>query len=131
MPSSCMGGNSYSRVGAVEVDADELARLGRLEPAMLSERARGVVSVLKTWAPVYDGLTERCAAGRARARAQRLCNRHNAVLGAEAQEGLDLLRQMELDRQESPSGSLTSIACWRASICRRTSDGGGKSRLSR
>lgn len=57
MPNSCWG--TYRRVAVVEVaTADTL-------PAMISERARGVVRIVKTWEKLNVGSTARCAYSRA------------------------------------------------------------------
>jgi hypothetical protein len=37
----------YLKIALVEVDRDELARLGQSEPKMISERSRGVVRVVE------------------------------------------------------------------------------------
>ena len=92
MPTSCWG--RYVRVGAVEVDAELLVELGRSEPAMLSERARGVVAVRDTWERQHKGETDRCAAAQAIAAAHEVCDERNEELGDEAREGLRMLEAL-------------------------------------
>jgi len=58
MPSSCWG--TYKRVALVQVDLDEL-RFGDSEPRMISERARGVMTIIETWEKLNVGSTKRCA----------------------------------------------------------------------
>ena len=58
MPGSCMGGNSYRRVAVIRVDPGA-------EPKMISDRARGVQQVIKTWERQFSGRTWACAYGRA------------------------------------------------------------------
>ena len=53
MPQSCWG--TYRRVAVLEVAADAP------EPRMISERARGVVAVVRTWERRSVGSTVRCA----------------------------------------------------------------------
>jgi len=53
MPQSCWG--TYRRVAVLEVVADAP------EPRMISERARGVVAVVRTWERRSVGSTARCA----------------------------------------------------------------------
>jgi len=54
MPNSCMGGCNYYRVAVVEIDPSH----GK-EPAMISKRAKGVVSILKIWEKTYKGTTSK------------------------------------------------------------------------
>lgn len=53
MPPNCWG--TYRRVAVLEVLADAL------EPRMISQRARGVVAVVRTWERRSVGRTDRCA----------------------------------------------------------------------
>jgi hypothetical protein len=69
MPNSCWG--RYTRVGLVEVDPSKLPA-GETTPRMLSDRARGVVRVVRTWEKCFDGSSDRCAASRALKAAQKL-----------------------------------------------------------
>lgn len=57
MPSSCWG--TYRRVAVLEIEAD------RSDVAMISGRARGVVSVVATWERQHCGTTDRDAYSRA------------------------------------------------------------------
>lgn len=65
----------YKRVAVIETD-------GRDSVAMISPRARGVVSIVRTWEGLSVGLTARCAYRRALAEAhemiRRLENRQHA-----------------------------------------------------
>jgi len=65
MPSSARG--EYRRVAVVETDLPE----GE-EPKMISERARGVVRLVRTWERLNVGKTERCAFQRALSEAYEL-----------------------------------------------------------
>jgi hypothetical protein len=86
MPSSCWG--KYGRVAVIEMDDDWLAvermramlqgRRPPIRPAMISERARGVVRVVATWERLNIGRTARCAFDRAGEEAYRLAGRLNA-----------------------------------------------------
>ena len=86
MPSSCWG--HYRRVAVIEMDDDWLAvqrmrdviegRRPRRGPAMISERARGVVRIVATWERRHVGSTERCAYIRAIGEAQSLIDRLTA-----------------------------------------------------
>jgi len=67
MPNSCWG--RYRRIAVVEIDPAKLPE-GRTTPTMISDRSRGVVRVVATWERCHDGITERCAAGRARGSAR-------------------------------------------------------------
>lgn len=58
-------GSIYRRIGVVEVDTDILAELGRTEPSAITDRATGVVRVVRTWESLYVGTTPDCAFGRA------------------------------------------------------------------
>jgi len=69
MPRSCWG--RYVRVAVLEVEAGT-------EPAMISERARGVVRIVETWERLSVGKTNRCAAARAVAEAEALAARLGA-----------------------------------------------------
>ncbi len=53
MPSSCKG--VYKRIGVLEV-ADGVTRA-----SMISDRAKDVVKVVRTWEALNVGTTERCA----------------------------------------------------------------------
>ncbi len=53
MPKSCWG--TYRRVAVMEVTVDAP------EPRMISERARGVVGIVRTWERLHVGSTARCA----------------------------------------------------------------------
>ncbi len=53
MPQSCWG--TYRRVAVLEVAVDAP------EPRMISERARGVIAVVRTWERRSVGSTARCA----------------------------------------------------------------------
>lgn len=52
MPLKCWG--KYRRVAVLEVDCAGL-------PSMISDRARGVVRVVRTWEKLNVGSTDRCA----------------------------------------------------------------------
>ena len=65
MPSSARG--MYRRVAVVETDLPE----GE-EPKMISDRARGVVRLVRTWERLNVGKTERCAFQRALSEAYEL-----------------------------------------------------------
>lgn len=71
MPQSCWG--TYRRVAVLEVVADALG------PRMISERARGVVAVVRTWERRSVGSTARCA--------YQVALREAAELAAELNEG--------------------------------------------
>lgn len=68
-PTKCWG--SYRRVAVLEV-------VPGAQPKMISERARGVVSIVQTWEMCSVGTTHRCAYRRAMAAAQELADRLNA-----------------------------------------------------
>lgn len=53
MPPNCWG--TYRRIAVLEVDTDAP------EPRMISDRARGVVAVVRTWERRSVGNTARCA----------------------------------------------------------------------
>lgn len=53
MPSSCWG--RYRRVAVVELDGTGV------KPAMISERAKGVRRIVKTWERLHVGKTDRSA----------------------------------------------------------------------
>ena len=57
MPQSCWG--IYRRIAIVEVETEDT------EPAMISERARGVVQIVATWEKLNVGKTDRCAYAKA------------------------------------------------------------------
>jgi hypothetical protein len=69
MPSNCWG--RYGRVAVIEVERGA-------RPAMISQRARGVVKIIRTWERCFDGLTDRCAFARATAEAKALAAELNA-----------------------------------------------------
>lgn len=69
MPASCRG--RYRRIGLLEVeDGVEFV-------AMISERARGVLRIVKTWEKLSVGRTMKSAYGRALAEATRLADALN------------------------------------------------------
>lgn len=72
----------HKRVAVVEIE--EGAR-----PAMISERARGVVRIVELWEGLRVGRTERSQYARALAEAEALCARLNeeASITARAREG--------------------------------------------
>lgn len=70
MPGSCWG--VYRRVAVLEVERGTV-------PAMISERARGVVRVVETWEKLNVGKTERCAYRVALREAEELAARLNAA----------------------------------------------------
>ena len=76
MPSTCRFGE-YRRVAVLEVDPQVLEAHGYDEPRMISERARGVVRVVKTWDRLNVGTTERCAYRRALVEARELADELN------------------------------------------------------
>lgn len=72
MPGHCWG--KYGRVAVVEVDPAQL-RPGDYEPRMISDRARGVVEIVKTWERRNIGTTDQCAFNRVVAEAEELAER--------------------------------------------------------
>lgn len=62
MTASAQGTYSANRrnVAVVEVNRAALARAGRERPVMISERAIGVVRIVKMWKDCYNGSTHRC-----------------------------------------------------------------------
>lgn len=78
MPSSCWG--RYVRVALVLMDPAALPA-GRRTPAMISERARGVVRIDRTWERLHDG-GARSASARARAEALAIAAARNAEIAA-------------------------------------------------
>ena len=68
MPQSCWG--RYVRIAVMEV------QLG-CRPAMISERAKGVIRVVETWEKMFIGKTDRCAARVAQAEAEAMAQRLN------------------------------------------------------
>lgn len=70
MPGSCWG--QYARVAVLEVEE------GVQAVSMISERARGVVRVVRTWERLNVGKTSRCAYAVARAEAEELARELNA-----------------------------------------------------
>lgn len=68
MPSTCWG--TYRRVAVLEVDIGA-------KPKMISERARGVVRIVRTWEKLNGGTTERCAYEQALAAARELARELN------------------------------------------------------
>ena len=78
MPSSCWG--RYRRVAVLEIEAGLPAGYW---PAMISDRARGVVRVVETWESRNVGKTNRCAYRRAMAEAREMAEALNAREEAE------------------------------------------------
>ena len=74
MPPACWG--TYRRVAVLEVVADAP------EPRMISERARGVVAVVRTWERRSVGSTARCAYQVAMGEAAELAAKLNEGAGA-------------------------------------------------
>lgn len=64
MPGNCWG--QYRRIGVLEVEE------GVERVAMISERARGVLQVVRTWEACHVGKTARSAYHRALAEAEEL-----------------------------------------------------------
>lgn len=81
MPSKCKG--RYARVAVLEV-ADGVERV-----AMISERARGVLRIVRTWEKRNVGKTERGAYQRAVADAEALALKLNAKAGRVALRAFD------------------------------------------
>ena len=75
MPSKCWG--RYAKVAVVKLE-DGLPLDFR--PAMISDRARGVVKVVELWDRCNVGKTDRCAFAVAKAAAENVCARLNAGL---------------------------------------------------
>lgn len=69
MPNSVK--SPYRRVAVVEVEPGA-------RPKMISERAIGVIRIVRTWERLYVGRSEKCAYERALAEAGELCDRLNA-----------------------------------------------------
>lgn len=65
MPAGCFG--EYRKVAVVETDLPPGA-----SPKMISERARGVVRIVREWRKLNVGKTEACAYARALAQAKEL-----------------------------------------------------------
>lgn len=63
MPNSCRG--HYRRVALVECDTDVLSAAGLLRPAIITDRAVGVVEIVQTWERRFAGSTEGCGYMRA------------------------------------------------------------------
>lgn len=61
----------------MEVDPEMLAREGLVKPKMISDRARGVVRIVKTWEKRFLGTSNRCAAAKAYMSAQELAEKLN------------------------------------------------------
>lgn len=76
MPSSCWG--QYKRVAVLEIEAD----WPEDTVSMISERARGVVRVVRTWEKLRVGTTERSCYIQARREAGALAAYLNAVKNA-------------------------------------------------
>jgi hypothetical protein len=74
--SACMPAKCWGRYGKVAVVELEPGFEGR--PAMISERARGVVRIVELWDRMHVGKTDRCAFAVAKAEAEELCNELNA-----------------------------------------------------
>lgn len=66
MPASAKS-SSYRKVAVVEVEDDFDG-----EPAMISNRARGVIRIVDIWDRVYKGKTSKCAYARALHEAEEL-----------------------------------------------------------
>ena len=75
MPGTCWG--VYARIAVLEVDADVDT------VSMISERARGVHRIVRTWESLNVGTTDRCAYARALAVAEELADRLNEEAQAE------------------------------------------------
>jgi len=73
MPSSCWG--AYRRIAVIEVDD------GVVDVKMISERARGVLRVVRTWERLHVGTSGRCAFRRAMAEAIDLEHQLNEANG--------------------------------------------------
>lgn len=69
MPASCWG--RYARLAVIEVQP------GVDSVSMISERARGVVRIVRTWEKLHAGSTSRCARDRALDEAEELAARLN------------------------------------------------------
>ena len=65
----------YARIAVVEIEPGFKG-----PPKMISERARGVVRIVKEWGPCYIGVTNRCAAAIARKEATDLARTLNCPL---------------------------------------------------
>ena len=76
MPTTCWG--RYRRVAVLEVED------GVSSVAMISDRARGCVRVVRTWERLYEGTTERCAYRVALSEAWELAEALNAGEGVPA-----------------------------------------------
>jgi hypothetical protein len=72
MPSSCWG--RYVHVAVMEVEKGTF-------PTMISERARGVVRIIYVSRNLFEGSSNRCAAAKAIAAAEKFCDEQNAALG--------------------------------------------------
>ena len=83
MPNSCWG--VYRRCAVVQVDMDALPE-GRVVPAMISERARGVVCIVETWESLNCGTTDRCAYAVALREAEALADELNDPTGELAKQ---------------------------------------------
>ena len=70
MPSSCKG--RYGRVAVLEIDDPSV------DPKMISERAKNVTRIVRTWERLFWGTSSRCAFSRALAEANRLAAELNA-----------------------------------------------------
>jgi len=77
MPSSCFGGTNYRRIAVVELDEAYAEFNDR--PAMISERALGVVRLVETWERLHVGKTARGAFQVAMLEAIELCAELNAA----------------------------------------------------
>ena len=71
MPGSCWG--KYAHVAVMEVAPGTM-------PTMISERAKGVVRIVRAWRSRNVGTTERCAFRRALAEANELAAKLNNTL---------------------------------------------------
>lgn len=71
MPATCKG--TYRRVAVVQVFDPEV------KPKMISERARNVRRIVKTWERLNVGRTDACAYRKALAEAQEMANNLNSL----------------------------------------------------
>ena len=66
---------TYRRIAVLEVEPGKTAA----DIAMISERARGVIAVTRTWERLNVGKTEHCAYRRALAEAEALAENLNGI----------------------------------------------------
>ena len=74
--SSCKG--KYRRVAVVIVDTAILSELNQERPAMIADRAKGVVEIAATWENCSVGKTDRCAYAKALVEAEELAKKLNS-----------------------------------------------------